>query len=451
MKPRSYSRALLQFSLFALVCFALAGVAPLVAEDWPEWRGTDRRGVWAEDGILERFPSEGLRFDWRVPIGSGFAGPAVAGGRVFVPDFQRATGNKGKERLLCLDEKTGEILWTREWKVDYAGLSPTYATGPRATPTVDGDRVYFLGAMGALHCLTTSNGEMLWSRDFVEEFKTEVPTWGMTGSPLVHGKLLIAVVGGAPDAEVVAFDKMTGKEVWRALSPEPEPGYAQPVIIESGGTSQLIIWTPTGVSSLNHVSGEVYWSRSVNTALGMTIATPVFDRGRLFVSSFFNGSTMLRLGSETPQAELVWKGTSDSEIETDGLHALLMTPVIDGDQIYGVCSYGQLRALSAASGQRLWESQKLLGEKARWGSAFIVRQGNRYFISTDRGELVIAELEADGYRELGRTPLIEPTSNSGNRRELGAVHWSHPAYANRHIVVRNDKEIARASLEKPGE
>jgi outer membrane protein assembly factor BamB len=263
--------------------------------------------------------------------------------------------------------------------------------------------------------------------------------------------LLIAVVGGAPDAEVVAFDKISGKETWRALSPEPEPGYAQPVIVESGGVPQLIIWTPTAVSSLNPVSGEVYWAQSVKTALGMTIATPVFDQGRLLVSSFFNGSAMLRLSSDRPQAELVWKGNSDSEIETDGLHALLMTPVIDGDQVYGVCSYGQLRALSAASGQRLWESQTLLGEKARWASAFIVRHGERYLISTDRGELVIAELRADGYHEVGRTPLIEPTSNPGNRRELGAVHWSHPAYANRHIVVRNDKEIVRASLEKRGE
>ena len=126
----------------------------------------------------------------------------------------------------------------------------------------------------------------------------------------------------------------------------------------------------------------------------------------------------------------------------------MATPVINGGQVYGVCSYGQLRALSAASGQRLWESPKLLGEKARWASAFVVRQGKRYFFNTDRGDLVIAELSAAGYRELSRTHLIEPTSNSGNRRELGAVHWSHPAYANRHIVVRNDNEIIRADLEK---
>jgi outer membrane protein assembly factor BamB len=450
MLPKSKPTVPARSTFFVAAWIALNVALPVVADDWPEWRGAGRRGVWTEERIVDRFPAEGLRFDWRVPIGSGFAGPAVADGRVFVPDLERSTGNQGKERLLCLDEKTGKILWSRAWSVDYAGLSPTYATGPRATPTIDEDRVYMQGAMGALHCVKAATGELLWSKDFVTEYKTAVPTWGMTGAPLVHGKLLIALVGGKPDAEVVAFDKLSGKEIWRALSPEPEPGYAQPFIVESGNVSQLIVWTPSAVSSLNPANGEVYWSQGLETGLGMTIATPVFERGHLLVSSFFNGSMMLRLDAESPRAELVWKGNSDSEIETDGLHALLATPVIDGHEVYGVCSYGQLRALSAASGQRLWESPELLGEKARWGSAFIVRQGERYFVNTDRGDLVIAEFEAKGYRELSRTHLIEPTSNAGNRRELGAVHWSHPAYANRHIVVRNDNEITRASLEKTG-
>jgi len=450
MLPRNKPSVAARSRFFVAAWIALTAALPAVADDWPEWRGAGRRGVWTEDRIIDRFPADGLRFDWRVPIGSGFAGPAVADGRVFVADFERSTGNQGNERLLCLDEKTGEILWTREWNVDYAGLSPTYATGPRATPTVDGDLVYMQGAKGVLHSLKVSDGAVLWSKDFVTTYETAVPTWGMTGAPLVHGKLLIALVGGKPDAEVVAFDKLSGKEIWRALSPEPEPGYAQPVIVESGGVPQLIIWTPSAVSSLNPATGKVYWTQGLETALGMTIPTPVFDRGRLLVSSFFNGSMMLQLDSESPRAELVWKGSSDNEIETDGLHALLATPVIKGGQVYGVCSYGQLRALSAASGQRLWESPKLLGEKARWASAFVVRQGKRYFFNTDRGELVIAELSAAGYHELSRTHLIEPTSNSGNRRELGAVHWSHPAYANRHIVVRNDNEIIRADLEKSG-
>src|SRR5262249_54067387 len=130
----------------------------------------------------------------------------------------------------------------------------------------------------------------------------------------------------------------------------------------------------------------------------------------------------------------------------DGLHAMNGTPVIVNDHIYGVDSFGQFRCLRASSGERIWESQALIKERARWGSAFIVRHGDRLFINNDRGELVIVAPTAEGYREISRTPLIKPTTVPTNRRELGAVNWSEPAYANRHIYARNDEEIICASL-----
>jgi hypothetical protein len=178
--------------------------------------------------------------------------------------------------------------------------------------------------------------------------------------------------------------------------------------------------------------------------MGMTLATPIESGGRLLVSSFFNGSMLLDLlGGK------IWKGGSDSEIDTDGLHAVIGTPVIDGEHVYGICSYGQLRCLSLKTGQRVWESMELMREKARWASGFIVKSGDRCFINTDRGDLVIAKLLPRGYEEISRTPLIKPTSNPGNRRERGAVNWSHPAYANRHVIARNDEEIVSYSLAAP--
>jgi outer membrane protein assembly factor BamB len=155
---------------------------------------------------------------------------------------------------------------------------------------------------------------------------------------------------------------------------------------------------------------------------------------------------MLQLDSQKPQAISLWKGTSNSEIDTNGLHALITTPVIDGDYIYGICSYGQFRCLNARTGERVWESLEVTKEKARWAAGFLVRNGDRYFINNDRGDLIIAKLSAQGFQEIGRTKLIEPTTATGNRRELGAVNWSHPAYANRHIYARNDREILAASL-----
>ena len=420
----------------------------LTAADWPEWRGAGRGGAWEETGILDVFPPQGLTIRWRAPIAAGYSGPAVANGRVFATDFRPTEATHGIERALCLEEQTGRVLWTREWKADYRGLQ--YASGPRATPTVDGDRVYVLGTTGVLLCLDVRSGAVLWEKDFVRDFATEVPAWGMSSAPLVDGPRLIAVAGGRPDAKVIAFDKMTGEVIWKALSSaDSEPGYSQPVIVESGNTRQLVIWHTAAVAALDPETGHVFWEQPFKIHMNSPIATPVWRAPHLLVSAFFNGSRLFRLGGAPPAATLLWKGASDSEINTDGLHALMATPILDGDYVYGICSYGQLRCLRIADGSRVWETQQVTVEKARNASAFLVRHGDRFLINNDRGELILARLSPSGYEEISRTQLIEPTSEPGARRERGAVNWSHPAYANRHIFARNDKEMLCASLEKP--
>ncbi|MBI4909324.1 MAG: PQQ-binding-like beta-propeller repeat protein [Acidobacteria bacterium] len=415
-------------------------IAALQAADWPEWRGAGRRGVFAEDGILDKFPADGLKIAWRAPVGASFAGPAVANGRVFVMD------RKGQERVQALDEKTGKVLWTREWPASYIGLQGTYATGPRVTPTVDGDRVYVLGAMGALLCLKAATGEVIWQRDYVKEFGTHVPVWGMTGAPLVAGNNLICLVGGEKNAKVVALDKRTGKEVWRALESNSEPGYSPPILINAGGRAQAIVWHGTGVASLDPETGKVFWEHPWRINLALNPGTPVHSGTRLFVSAFYNGPAMFTLDDAKPSARLAWKGKSESEIQTDGLHSIISTPVIDGDYIYGVCSYGQFRCLNANTGERVWETLEVTGEKARWSTAMITRHKDRYLINNDKGDLIIAKLSPQGYQEISRTHLIKPTSNSGNRREKGAVSWTQPAFANGHIFIRNDEEVIAASL-----
>src|SRR5262245_24501816 len=150
-------------SLLITVCILRITLMPSFAEDWPEWRGKGRRGIWTESGILDKFPEKGLTVLWRAPLHGGFSGPAVSDGRVFVTDFIRSVGKRGTERALCLDEKSGKILWTREWDVDYLDIG--YDLGPRATPTIDGDRVYIVGGSGRLLCLNARTGTVIWQRD----------------------------------------------------------------------------------------------------------------------------------------------------------------------------------------------------------------------------------------------------------------------------------------------
>ena len=167
-----------------LVCAAVAGLLfteAIRAEDWAQWRGGDRVAVWNESGIVETLPPE-LEVAWRAPIRSGFSGPAVAAGRVFITDWQEDPGSRtldGTERALALDEATGEVLWTHEWTTSYRMLMVSYAVGPRATPTVDDDRVYVVGATGRLFCFDAATGRVIWDKDFVADYDTSVPTWGI--------------------------------------------------------------------------------------------------------------------------------------------------------------------------------------------------------------------------------------------------------------------------------
>lgn len=437
----------------AIWLVVLAATVPLTADDWPEWRGKGRLGLWLENGIIDTLPEGGLPVKWRTPIHAGYAGPAVAGGRVFVTDSRRVKANQAIERAVALDERTGHVLWTKEWQTNYSGLQLVYAIGPRATPTVDGDRVYVLGAMGNLLALDVASGRIIWEKDYVKDFNASVPTWGMAGAPLVDGDRLICLVGGEPDGKLIALNKHTGEEIWRSLSSDTEAGYNQPIIIEAGGVRQLVLFHPNGISAMDPVTGKVYWEFEHTVQMGIVVATPVRSGPFLFVTSQYGGARMLKLDESKPAATLVWSGLGEQDRgmthdTPNTLNSVISTPVLDGGYVYGLDNDGQLRCLEAATGKELWKTDALLKEHAMYGTAFFVRHGDRYFINNDRGELVLARLSPAGFEELGRTKLIEPTHPYVRRRQLPNVLWSHAAYANRHIIVRNDREIVRFSAEK---
>ncbi len=462
--PRHAARAIAA----AAVIIGAMGVTALSAKDWPQWRGVERLGLWTETGLLREFPDGGLAVTWRVPINGGYSGPAVADGRVFVLDYLETEPRTmdGAERLLALDEETGEVLWTHEWTTTYRMLMFTYATGPRATPTVDGDRVYVTGATGRIFCLNTETGAVIWNKDTVAEYDTNIPVWGTSSAALIDGDHAIFLVGGEPDALVMAFDKYTGDEVWRAVESRTEMGYNQPLIIEAGGARQLIVWHPLGLTSLDPVTGAVYWHEPFEGRANMTVADAVRSGSYLFVSGFYTGSMMMRLDLDRPAASAIWKdGTNRIRengievAEATGLHSVMTTPLVVGDYIYGIGSHGQVRGLLAETGERIWEAEGLT-TRNRWGSAYFVQHEDRYFVYNENGDLIIAQFTPEGYVELDRTHLLNPTSRSGyggsragsrSRFSHGQsdrlVVWAHPAFANRHIVLRNDEEIIRVSMD----
>ena len=433
---------------------ALASTTSVFADDWPSWGGPGSDGVWREDGVVKTLPAGGPKVLWRKRIHRGYAGPAVAGGRVFVFDRKFADPKAeagdpfkrgeipGNERLLCLDAKTGETLWEKAEAVNY---TVSYAAGPRTTPTVDGDRVYTIGAEGNLHCRAVETGDAHWSKDLKTLPGARTPVWGYAASPLIEGDLLICLAAG-DGCTAIAFDKNTGKEKWRALSAK-EPGYCPPKIVEHGGKRLLVVWHPESANALDPASGEVLWTVPWKLRSGLSVPSPQLAGDHLLFTCFYNGSMLLKLdGAEEP--DVVWRSSEKtSEKRTEHLHGIINSAVVADGHFYGACAYGEFRCLELLSGERKWESLEPVGLKrpSRWGTVFVTphAHSDRYYLFSETGELAIAALSPEGYQEFGRAKLLEPDGFDMRQR---AIVWSHPAYANRCVFVRNDSEIVCASL-----
>ena len=213
-------------------------------------------------------------------------------------------------------------------------------------------------------------------------------------------------------------------------------------------------------------TGKVHWKLETPPEKAViNIATPVVDGDRMFLSSFYDGSYMLRLQQDSLGVETIWRRLGRSERRTDALHCIHSTPVLLGDYVYGVDSYGEFRCLDAKTGDRIWEDLSVV-PKARWATIHMVRNGGRMWLFNQQGELIIAELSPGGLRQISRAQLIEPTSgqytgtysrvsqedapneNVAMFSKRKGVTWSYPAFANKHVFIRNDNHLVCANLAK---
>ncbi|MCA9178696.1 MAG: PQQ-like beta-propeller repeat protein [Planctomycetales bacterium] len=421
------------------------------AEDWTQWLGNRRDGTWNESGILQKFPPGGLKPAWVQPVGSGYAAPVVAEGRVIVVDYRPKPGTtklEAIERVQCLDERTGKPLWSHEWETHYRRQLQSYATGPRAAPLIENGLVFTIGATGVIHCLELATGKVVWMHDALEAFDASVPTFGVSASPVAWRDMVIFACGGG-DGILRALNQRTGAEVWRALPAKYELPYSAPTLMQLAGRTQLVQWDQQFLSGLDPDTGKVLWQVPFTARSNMAIARPMQSGNRVLVSGFYDGSMLVEVADDG--AKMIWKngGAGEQPQQTRSLHAVMTTPIIEGDYFYGTCSYGELRGLKLNDGERIWENKELT-RQGRWGSYFWVKNGDRYFVNNDLGELLIMQFGPQGPKLIDRTPLIKPDTHCGYgpRRFADAlVNWVQPAYANGHIIIRNDSEIRRVSLQ----
>ena len=451
-------------------CLVFASAACLLfngnstsADDWPHWLGQNRDGSWNEAGVLSKFPEAGPNVLWRQPIGGGYGGPSVVGDHVYVMERTKDDGKgievendirsageiAGGESIKCLNLKNGETVWEQSYE---CGYKIAYPNGPRCTPAVDGNRVYSLGAMGMLICMDRSSGKIKWKKSLTEEYEAKPPLWGYSSHPLIDGNNLIVPVGGKGTG-VVAFDKMTGKEVWRAVNTF-DIAYAPLVIysknVDGKPERQLLFWHAEGVTSLNPKSGDEFWfvkfpeDRSPSQT---SIATPKLIGNNLLISEFYKGSMLLELGSNPPSVNELWRSNVKDPRNQKSLNAMMATPTVKDGFAYGISFNGRgqgvFRCVKLENNELKWTKDDWLGKKPiMFATAFGVENEGKHFLFSDIGELLIVELSPEGFKELDRAKILEPTTPARGRK----VVWCHPAFAQGKMIVRNDEEIVCVGL-----
>lgn len=400
--------------------------SPVAAEDWPHWRGPRGDNSWKAPPLPDRWPQNGPRRLWTTPIGGGYAGFAVVDDRLFGMDFTPTDAKKGvgHERVFCLDASTGKLLWEHRYAVRYGGLGG-YNNGPRATPTVHEGLVYTLGAVGHCFCFEAATGKIVWSKDTVAQ-GAKVPEWGFAGSPLIDDDRVLYHVGFPDNGSLVAYDRRTGKEIWRSI--EDPAGYGTPIRIQSPSGPQIVLWTPEFIRGIEPTTGKPLWKIPYKVTYGVSIVTPIFREGIVFVTGYWEGSKAIRLGRQPNSAELLWEDNRD-------LRGLMVPPLYRDGYVYTLDKTKGLTCFELKTGKKLWDDDNRSTPRGRNPHLAIVWTDDQggVLILNAVGELIRARLDPRGYHEQTRTKVID-----------GKV-WSHPAFAGNRMFLRNDGGEASAS------
>jgi outer membrane protein assembly factor BamB len=402
--------------LILLVGILLTLTLPLRADDWPQWRGPNRTDVSKETGLLKSWPKGGPPLLWTYnEAGIGYSGPAVVGDRLYLMG-----GDGTTTYAFALDVRNHDRIWSAELgKFFHNGNGD----GPRATPTVDGDRLYVLTGSGDLACLETATGNKVWHLNMHKDLGGEMASgWGYTESPLVDGDRLICTPGGQRGA-VAALDKHTGKVLWRSTDYKAKAIYSSPIVAEVHGVREYIARTGSGVVGVAADDGRVMWSSDQN-AHGISVATPVFHDDCVYTTtSYGNGCGLVRISGDSSQqkAEKVYDRQA-SRVMFNHHGGVVRV----GDYVYGYSDGPGWVCQEFRTGRKVWSSNKL-GK-----GSLTCADGRLYCYTEDAGTCCLAAASPAGWKEFGRFTI--PQTSPLNRQ--GKI-WTHPVVANGRLYLRD--------------
>jgi outer membrane protein assembly factor BamB len=391
----------LLLSLIALL--VVAAGADALADDWPQFRGVNRDGISAETGLLKKWPAEGPELIWQYDeLGGGYSSVAVVGDRIYT-----AGGKNGQVMVIALDT-AGKLIW----ETPIGGTGSGRYPGTRATPTVDGDRLYMLGDNGDLACLSTADGAIVWTKNILSTYGAPNTKWKLAESILVDGDRVICCPGGS--AAMVAFDKKTGEEVWATEAVDKTTGYAAALVIDYQGLRQIVGSSSGHVFGVRAEDGKLLWKQVQDVRYGVNATTVVFEKGMLFSSCGYGwGSQALKLTVRGKEATVKQAWTLKELDDHFGGVVLVK------GMVFGTANRGTLFAVKLSSGKVAYKS----GDVAK--SSNIYADGRLY---------------CQGHN--GRVQLVNPgdgkviSSFTENPAVKGQL-WAHPAIADGRLYIRN--------------
>ncbi len=384
---------------------------PSGPSDWPQWRGPERNGLSKDTGLLKQWPSSGPRQSWSISnLGEGFGSIAIRGDRIYI----QGTGSSAS-MVFCLNRADGKTVWS-------AALGPKVndgrGNGPRSTPTVDDDRVYALTENGDLACLRASDGSPVWRKNILKEFGGSNPGWLISESPLLDGDRVIVTPGGS-GAGLVALDKMTGKEIWRAKDISEEAGYSSAIAADVGGVRTIMNFTSRSAVSVRASDGKLMWRNSSAANGTANCATPVFaDNKVFFTSDYGTGAALLGLsaqGGEVKAQELYF--TKDMRNHHGGV-------VLVNGYLYGFSGSSGLTCIEFATGKRMWANRSV-------GKGSLAYADGMLYLLGEKQVVGLAEANPNAYVEKGRFSIPDHGKDS----------WAYPVVIGGKLYIRDQETL----------
>jgi len=397
----------------ALLAIGWLSAQAVIAEDWPRWRGPGGNGISKETGWIDQWPKEGPPIAWKARVGLGFSSTVVGGGKAVTAGHANDT-----DTVFCFDALSGKELWKHSYPAELG--DKYYEGGTTGTPTIDGDRVFWLSRWGDLFCFDAESGKIIWNRQLQKEEEVPIPTWGFTGAPTVFGNLLILNVGEAG----MVVEKKTGQRIW--ASAKKEAGYSTPLPVGRDRQSEVLIANTESYLAVDPASGKERWRMRWLTQYGVNAADPVPVGDKVFISSGYGKGAALIKPVAGGEPQVIWKS---KVLRTQLNPAVLVDKYlygVDGDTV----DKASLKCVEAETGTEKWKAPT-------FGSGAVSVADGKLIALSATGELIVAPASPDGFKPTARAQV------------LGGKCWTVPVLANGLVYCRNSRgDIVAVDLRK---